>query len=94
MIRKFFVLQIVIGVMAWLVPACAQIAKKAKPTSESDRQLFALLTDARLAEPELAADLLLKAAKSKKLKNENLKADLLEEANRFAENVKFGSRLS
>jgi len=92
MILKIFILQLVIGATVWLSPACAQVAKKPAQNPNLESQILALLADVRLAQPELAADMLLKIAKSKKIKDENWRVDLLEEALRTADNVQYGIR--
>lgn len=78
--------------MAWLAPACAQIVQPPEQKASLDLQISALIAEARLAQPELAADILLKIARSKKLRDENWRLNLIEEALRAADDAQYGVR--
>ena len=62
------------------------------PTPERPREIVALLNDARLAAPELAVDTVLRVLESKKIKDVQWRRELLEEAMRMADDVKYPIR--
>jgi hypothetical protein len=62
------------------------------PTPERPREIVALLNDARLAAPELAVDTFLKVVESKKIKDPQWLREILEEALRLTDDVKYPVR--
>lgn len=68
------------------------VAQKPTPTPERPREIVALLNDARLAEPELTVDTLLRLVAGKKIKDPVWARDLLEEALRSTDDVKYRVR--
>lgn len=67
--------------------------KKPTPTPERPRKIMSLLDDARLAAPELAVDTFLKVIESKKVTDAVWKKEILEEALRITEDVKYPVQL-
>ncbi len=59
---------------------------------ERPREIVALLNDARLAAPELAVDTFLKVVESKKIKDPEWRREILDEALRMADDVKYPIR--
>ncbi len=68
------------------------LAQKPTPTPERNRQIVALLNDARIAAPELAVDTLLRVIESKKVKEAEWRRELLDEAWRLSDDVKYPVR--
>jgi hypothetical protein len=63
-------------------------SQKPTPTPERDRQIVALLANAQLAAPELAADTFLRVLESKRVTDRAWQKEILDEAMRLAETVK------
>lgn len=63
------------------------------PTPERSREIAALLNDARLAAPELAVDTFLKIVESKKVTDPAWKREIVDEALRLADDVKYPVRM-
>ncbi len=74
-----------------LLSACiiSTFAQKPTPTPERNRQIVALLNDARLAAPELAVDTLLKVVESKKVTDPVWRKEIIDEALRTVDDVQY-----
>src|SRR5438105_3044075 len=62
------------------------------PTPERPREIVALLNDARLAAPELGVDAFLKVVESKKITDPIWRKEIIEEAMRMTDYVKYPVR--
>lgn len=81
--------------MAIGVPTLAQKStKQPSPTPERSPSVVALLNDARLAAPELAIDTFLKVIESKKVADPAWRKEILEEALRMTDDVRYPMRKS
>ena len=74
--------------------ASIQAQKSAKeatptPTPERNRQIVALLNDARIAAPELAVDTFLKVVESKKVTDPVWRKEIIDEALRTIDEVQY-----
>ncbi|MFT3745885.1 MAG: hypothetical protein QM785_16550 [Pyrinomonadaceae bacterium] len=76
----------------FLITANAVVAQKPTPTPERNREIVALLNNARFAAPELAVDTFLRVVESKKVKDPDWRREILEEALRMADDVKYPIR--
>lgn len=83
------VLAVVIASMIAAFSVAAQTAeKKPTPTPDRNRDIVALLNDARLAAPELAVDTFLKVVESKKVTDPVWRKEIIDEALRMIDDVK------
>lgn len=73
------------------VPTAAQKPTPTRPP-ERNREIVELLNDARFAAPELTVDTFLKAVESKTIKDEQWWREIIEEALRTADEVKYPVR--
>ena len=65
------------------------VAQKTTPTPERNREIVALLNDARLAAPELTVDTLLKVVESKKVTDPIWRREIIDEALRTIDDVQY-----
>jgi hypothetical protein len=70
-------------------PVLGQQTAKPTPTPERPRAIVSLLNEARLAAPELAVDTLLKVVESKKATDPVWRKEILDEAWRMADDVRY-----
>lgn len=75
--------------LAILVCVPSALAQKPTPTPERNREIVALLNDARLAAPELAVDTFLKVVESKKVTDPVWRKEIIEEALRMIDDVQY-----
>ena len=79
--------RVVIVLLSSLAFASLASAQKPTPTPERNREIFALLNDARYAAPELAVDTFLKVVETKKVTDAVWRKEIIEEALRMIEDV-------
>ena len=91
-LRSVFVLAVALSGNAIFAQSTAE--KKPTPTPERNRQIVALLNDARIAAPELAVDTFLKVVESKKVTDPVWRREILEEALRMTGDVKYPIRMN
>ena len=75
-----------------VIAAAQKPTPSPRPTPERAREIVALLNDARLAAPELGVDTFLKVVESKKVTEPVWRREILEEALRMTDDVKYPIR--
>lgn len=93
-VKLILSLQIVCCVAIGVAAQKANKEPSPTPTPERPRAIVALLNDARLAAPELGVDTFLKVVESKKISDQVWRREILDEAMRMADEVKYPVRRS
>ncbi|HQZ96740.1 MAG TPA: hypothetical protein PLP21_10500 [Pyrinomonadaceae bacterium] len=89
MLTKLSHFRYVAAILSILAIAQIVAAQKPIPTPERNRDIVALLNDARLAAPELAVDTFLKVVESKKVTDPVWRKEIIDEALRTIDEVQY-----